>query len=80
MSCEPYPPVHLQRGHYNSPEHESLRASARSVLVNFGTAEKERIDRMIGALGFSGGSQMDPKTASLVRKLVDAVWFSEVGR
>jgi hypothetical protein len=56
---------------YNGPEHESLRAVARCLLVNFGAHGMGWVDDMLTYMGVRKAEDLSPNGANFVRKCLE---------
>lgn len=65
-------PVHGQKGAYNSAAHESLRATVRCLIANFGKEDgKRRGNELLRFMGVQYGSDLSPEGAWLCRKVLE---------
>lgn len=72
MSVHYFRPVDGQRGPYNSAEHESLRATARSLIAVHGEAEgRRRAEGLLDAMGVKVFSHLSPEGAYWCRKFLE---------
>lgn len=57
---------------FNSPEHESFRAVARSMIAHFGEQDAQRrANGLLNYMGVSHASELSPEGASYCRKLLE---------
>lgn len=69
MSAPCYGRVHNQRGKYNSPAHESMRAAVRCMIVHVGENEARRHAEVVA--GWRNGSDLTPSEAYFCRKVLE---------
>lgn len=53
---------------YNGPEHESFRAVARCMLVNFGANGLRCVDGLLNYMGVRNADELSPFGANYCRK------------
>jgi len=56
---------------YDSPEHESFRAAARCMLVNFGENGVRAVDNLLQYMGVRRAEELSPVGANYCRKLIE---------
>lgn len=72
MCTHHFRPIDDQQGPYNSAAHESLRAVARCMWVNFGKEEgRRRVNGALTAMGVVHGSELSEFGANWTRKFLE---------